>query len=175
VGTPTNDAVCKGGCSALAAYSYQIATDLWICAYNKLGSKTWVQTYSVCDEANHFYLATVAPMTRRGLPTSAQIGPAMTAATADGFQYLITGQPARSCSWDSTATSYESCNGLGYIATSERTVSGGDWVALDDGNSAEYRQWPAASPANISFVVLASLCLNSSADASAYVFDHRWR
>ncbi len=174
-GTATTDALCKGGCSPLASYTYQIDADLWICAYDNLPNKTWPQTYGVCNEGNQFYMATVAPMTRRGLPSNAQIGPAMVAAAADGFEFIVTGQPVRTCTWNSANSSYEFCNGLGYIYTEETTQSGEDWLALTDGNSADLREWPLASPVSVSWSKLATLCMRANADGLAYVFEHRWR
>jgi len=161
------------GCSALAAWSHEIAPDLWLCAYNNQTGKTWQQTYDVCNEAAGFYLASVGPMTRRGLPSDAAIGAAMTAAAANGHDYITSGQPARSCSWDSVWTNYESCNGLGYVNTGEVTGAGSNWQALTDGNDLDYRNWPAANATGAH--PLASLCMNAEADPLSYVFDHRWR
>jgi cysteine-rich repeat protein len=161
------------GCSDLATWEYEIAPDFWICTYNVSRSKTWPQTYGVCNEAGGFYLPTVGPMTRRGLPTDAQINAAMTAARARGHDYITTGHPARSCSWNSAATSYESCNGLGYVSTGETDRSGSNWRALTDGNTSDYRSWPSANTTGAH--PLASFCLNASSDPAADVFDHRWR
>lgn len=167
-----NACLAESGCSGLASFSAQIAPDLWICAFNNMTGKTWPQTYGVCNEATGFYLPTVASMTRRGLPTSAQISTAMSAAVANGHDYITSGHPARSCSWDSALTSYESCNGLGYVHTAE-VSNGANWLALTDGNDADYRNWPAANTTGAH--PLASLCLNATGDPVAYVFDHRWR
>ncbi len=161
------------GCSASATFSHEIAPDLWICAFNNLGNKTWPQTYEVCSEAAGFYMATVGPMTRRGLPTDAQIGLAMAAARGNGHDYITSGHPARGCGWDSS--NYESCNGLGYIQTSENTGAGSNWRALTDGNEAPGRSWPSANAVAVSFHQLATLCMNASSDPLSEVFDHRWR
>jgi len=70
-----------------------------------------------------------------------------------GHDYIATGQPTRSCDWDSP--SYETCNGLGFIHTSDSIVSG-SWNALVDGNEAGSRAWPAAN--NVNAHRLISLC-----------------
>ncbi|MCB1179661.1 MAG: putative Ig domain-containing protein, partial [Leptospiraceae bacterium] len=161
--------VMPGGCAGSSVYSYSIAPDLWLCAINNTSGKTWTDVSTVCNNAGNFYLATVSSMTRRGLPTDAQIAPAMTSASSNGFQYVITGQPTRACYWDRATASYETCNGLGYIGTGETTGSGSNWVALVDGNSAELRAWPSANTTNSQIVI--SLCQNSLSDPSAYVYD----
>lgn len=160
------------GCSDTASFSVELSSDIWICSYNNLKNKTWSETYSVCNEAAGFYLATVGPMTRRGLPTDAEISTAFNAALANGHDYVTTGQPARSCSWDSSVTNYENCNGLGYVGLRE-LGTGSNWQALTDGNTADYRSWPSANTTGAH--PLASMCMNASDDATSYVFDHRWR
>ena len=168
--TPTT---LSAGCSTLASFSYEIAPDLWICAYNNLTGKTWPQTYDVCNEGGGFHLATVGPMTRRGLPTDAQIAPAMAAALANNHDFITTGQPTRSCSWDVAVTNYETINGLGYISVGDTTGAASNWLALVDGNTADYRTWPSAN--STAAHRLASLCMNASGDPASFVFDHRWR
>ena len=71
------------------------------------------------------------------------------------------------------ATNYESCNGLGYVRTTELSGTGSNWLALTDGNTADYRSWPSANDTGAH--PLASLCLNASGDPASYIFDHRWR
>jgi len=161
------------GCSSMASFGVEVAPDLWICAFNNSTGKTWPQTYGVCNEAEGFYLATVGPMTRRGLPTDAEISAALSAAAANGHDYITTGHPARSCSWDSVATNYEGCNGLGYIYTGNVSGSYANWQALTDGNVSDYRSWPSANATGAHS--LASLCMNASNDLVSYYFDHRWR
>ncbi len=159
-----------GGCSNQASFSAMIAPDLWLCAYNNSTGKTWPQTYSVCNEAGGFYLATVGPMTRRGAPTDEQIAAAMALASANNHDYITTGQPARSCDWE--GTNYESCNGLGYLHVNNNSSSS-NWLALVDGNTNGLRSWPSANHTGAHR--LASLCQNASGDPQAYIFDHRWR
>ncbi|MEM7181920.1 MAG: Ig domain-containing protein [Spirochaetota bacterium] len=164
-------AVVNSGCSGSAVYSYQIASDLYLCAITNNMAQSWTEVYSACENASGFYMATVLPMTRRGLPTDAQISTATSAATAAGFSYIVTGQSTRGCLWTS-GTGYESCNGLGYIALNENST-GSNWQALVDGNETESRNWPSANSTNAG--VLISLCQNASSDGSAYIYDYRWR
>ena len=70
--------------------------------------------------------------------------------------YVITGHPARSCTWDSYTSGF-ACNGLGYISTLD-TIDGANWNALTDGNTAERRYWPAANSPTVTSHRLASLC-----------------
>ena len=159
------------GCSEMATWTYELAPDLWICSFNAERGKTWDQTWGVCNEEGGYYLPSVGPMTRRGLPTDDQIGPAMAAAAAYGHDYITTGQPARSCDWE--GSNYESCNGLGYVNTGETTGTGTNWRALVDGNEAGRRSWPSANTTGAH--PLGSFCLNALADPDSVVFDHRWR
>jgi cysteine-rich repeat protein len=159
------------GCSEMATWEYEIAPDLWICSFNSERGKTWEQTWGVCNEEGGYYLPSVGPMTRRGLPGDDQIGPAMIAAAANGHDYITSGHPARSCNWEDS--NYESCNGLGYVNTSETTGTGSNWVALTDGNEGGLRSWPAANTTGAH--PLGSFCLSAVADPSSTVFDHRWR
>ncbi|MCP4247453.1 MAG: hypothetical protein GY778_10435 [bacterium] len=164
----------ESGCSVMASWTHQMAPDLWLCAFNNSTGKNWPQTWGVCNEAAGFSLASVTPMTRRGLPTDPQILAATSAAAGNGHDYVTTGHPARSCGWDSVATPYEGCNGLGYFSTSFDTTSAGpNWQALTDGNDADFRSWPSANTTGAH--PLASFCMNASGDPMAYVFDHRWR
>jgi cysteine-rich repeat protein len=179
-GNNNNDDACRNnctvasGCSSMALDKIQIAPDLWLCSLDRInGGNTWVQTYSVCNEAGGYALPTVTSMTRRGLPTNAQIASAMNTASGLGFDYVITGQPARSCSWDSAATSYQSCNGLGYVHTGETSGTGSNWRALVDGNGADYRSWPSANTTNVHTLI--SMCYLGSTARGDYLFDHRWR
>jgi cysteine-rich repeat protein len=160
-----------GGCSGLATFEAQIAPDLWICSITVPGGKSWPQTYGACNEAGGFYLASVGPMTRRGLPSDTEIGIPMAAAAAIGHSFLITGQPTRSCNW--TGSNYETCNGLGYIPTYEVSVSGTGWSSLSDGDSSGLREWPSANTTLAHAV--ASLCMNAASDPLSVIFDHRWR
>jgi cysteine-rich repeat protein len=169
-----NNCTVDSGCSSLAMDKIQIAPDLWLCSLDRVyGGNTWVQTYSVCNQAGGFNLPSVTSITRRGLPTDAQIASGMNAARALGFDYVVTGQPTRSCSWDSNATSYESCNGLGYVNTSEVNRSGSNWVALSDGNGADRRNWPAANTTNVHTLI--SMCYQGNSGRGDVLFDHRWR
>ena len=159
------------GCSEMATWSYEIAPDFWICSFNTERGKTWEETWGVCNEEAGYYLPSVGSMTRRGLPTDDEIGPAMRAASAHGHDYITTGHPARSCDWE--GTDYEVCNGLGYVNTGETTGTGSNWVALTDGNTSGRRSWPAANTTGAH--PLGSFCLNALADPDAVVFDHRWQ
>ncbi len=178
------DAACKAesteGCAPGIAFKQEIAPDLWLCAKdNVTGNNNYIEAYSACNEAGGFHMGTVTSMTRRGLPTDAQIAPAMNWAKAQGYDYVVSGQPVRFFSWNYADTPYESTScgsgGLGYIHTGETTGSGSNWVALTDGNGADFRPWPAANCVEVSYHTLVSLCQNSTADPDAYVFDHRWR
>lgn len=176
---PNGELLCRsltassGGCSDIATFTFEVAPDLWICAFNNLTLKTWPQTYGVCNEDGGFHLATVGPMTRRGLPTNAQISAGLTAAAANNHDFITTGHPTRSARWDSMVTSYETTNGLGYIGIGELTGAGGGWQSLTDGNAADLRSWPSANHTGAHR--LASLCMNASSDPMSVVFDHRWR
>ena len=168
----TGDLGCSG-CSNMATWSAEIAPDLWLCSFNNMSGKTWPQTWGVCNEASGFYMPTVGSMTRRGLPSDQEIEPAMNAANAYGHDYVTSGHPARACSWDSVFTNYENCNGLGYIDTDEITGQGSNWQAITDGDTADYRNWPAAN--NTGAHPLATICQDASADPAAVMVDHRWR
>ena len=168
----TGDLGCSG-CSNMATWSAEIAPDLWLCSFNNMSGKSWPETWGVCNEASGFYMPTVGSMTRRGLPSDGEIAPAMNAANANGHDYVTSGHPARSCSWDSVLTSYEACNGLGYINTSETTGLGSNWQAITDGDTADYRNWPAANSTGAH--PLATICQDASGDPAAVIFDHRWQ
>lgn len=119
-------------------------------------------------------MATAGPMTRRGLPPSADISSAFAAANGDTFPFVTTGHPARACSWNSAVPSYTTCNGLGYLSTDYDTANtGSNWLALTDGNEADGRSWPSAN--STSATRLGVLCMNASADPMSVVIDHRWR
>lgn len=166
--------LAESGCSALASFSVMMTPDIWICAFNNQSGKTWPETYGVCNEAAGFYLASVGPMTRRGVPDDASIAAAMAAANANSHDFITTGHPARACTWDSTMPSYESCNGLGYLnTTGDASGTGPNWVDLTDGNENDLRNWHSANTTGAHN--LASMCMNASNDPMSVVFDHRWR
>jgi hypothetical protein len=170
----------KSGCAPGMKFVRQIEPDLWLCAVDNItGNNTYQQVYSACNEAMGFHMGTVSSMTRRGLPSNANIAPAMTWIGSQGFDYAVTGQPVRSFSWDYNKTSYEGTNcgsgGLGYIHKGETDQNGSNWKALTDGNANDYRDWPSANCVEVSYHTLIALCQDATADAQAYVFDHRWR
>jgi len=90
------------------------------------------------------------------------------------YDYVITGHPARSCTWDGYTGGF-ACNGLGYISTSD-TIVGGNWNALTDGNEAAGRQWPAANRPTVTYHRLVSLCASFDDMAGLSLWGgHIWR
>ncbi len=173
------DASCMiegGGCAPGTLDQIEIASDLWLCGLDRVaGGNTWPQTYGVCNEAGGFHLPSVGSMTLRGLPTAGEASPAMSTANSLTYGYVITGHPARSCTWNSSAPSYEDCNGLGYISTDELDpASGGNWLAPTDGNTADLRDWPAANTTDAGHKLI-SLCQYATPANGYVVYDHRWR
>lgn len=167
------------GCSSSAAYAYKIADDLWLCAPDNItGNNNFMELATACNNSANFFLATVGPMTRRGLPTQGQISGPMASAHAAGFDFATTGHPTRFFQWNRSITPYEttSCGsgGTGYIYTQEN-ISGSNWLALVDGNENHLRDWPAANCTEVSYHTLISLCQDASADPVSYVYDYRWR
>jgi len=89
-----------------------------------------------------------------------------------GHDYIITGQPTRSCSWDSYQTGF-TCNGLGYLHTRE-TIDSSNWNSLVDGNEADRRSWPSANSVNVH--KLPSLCTRLGDVPGVELWaDHIWR
>ena len=161
------------GCNPSASYSKEIENDLWLCAFDNAAGGTWEETYSACNQAGNFHLATVTSFTARGAPADSNILAAMNWAKSNSFNYVITGQPVRDAAWNDDKSSCTSKNDFGYINMNGISSSENGWKDLLDGNGNEGRSWPSGG--TFCNYDLVSLCQDASSISDACIYDHRWR
>jgi len=160
------------GCSSLAKHSFKLADDLWLCATGPHTKKTWDEVWQVCNEKDGFHLASVGPMSKRGKPPAETWEAARKYFLDLGYDYVVTGQPTRKCSWEDWKTGFAVKSGLGYINLSEG-INSATWNELVDGNTDEKRTWTSAS--TVSDRQLVTLCMKATNIQGAYLFNHIWR
>ena len=185
----------QAGCSSASATSIQLADGIWMCG-NSATTGSWESVWSMCNEANNFYLPTISSLSLRMDQSDASTwiateswNLAVTRARREGFEYAVTGQPGGGYSgggWNSVTNIDAGESSTLAIARIlfARNIVDEQWLAMTDGfedtdmvrgdSGFSDSVRPASEYAQEGHYWM-SICLDASDFEGAYVWHHTWR
>ena len=183
-----------GGCSALAADSFELAPNLWICG-NTQTTSSWESLWTMCNGCAGFYLPTRStffdaystPVQVRSLAENWALW--TSAGARVGYGYVMTGQPAGSYGhggWNALANADSgliSSVSLGQMSMT-KGITENSWRAMSrstdltnnqEGDSGYTYHTKPTQELAATGLYWASLCLNGTDIHGSYVWHQTWR